>query len=356
MIPPYDVSEAAALTHALDWRRRGKRIALATTLTTSGTAPRPVGSVLAIAETGEVAGSVSAGCIENAVIEAAHRAMKENSPIFLSFESPNEEARLAAPWSVGLSCGGHVEVYVRPLSDDDAQYLQRLLVLRAQRHSVALVTVLQTGTQALYRLDKAGRIVAEDSTFDDFALENQIAACLRSSQNAVVIPPESPERRILVQSFVPPLRLLIVGAVHIAQALASMAQTAEYEVTVIDPRKTLITPERFPNIALEISWPDDALLRLVPDSKTAVAVLAHDPKLDDPALLVALRSSAFYVGALGSRKTQATRRRRLQEAGVPDVELEKLHGPIGMAIGARSPAEIAVSILADLVFSRNKPT
>jgi len=148
--------------------------------------------------------------------------------------------------------------------------------------------------------------------------------------------------------FNPPLRLIIVGAVHIAQPLARMGVDAGYDVTVVDPRESFASVERFPDVALKSEWPDEALEKLALDARTAIVTLTHDPKLDDPALAVTLRSPAFYIGALGSKKTQAARHARLAEAGFSDVERARICGPVGLNIGAKSPAEIAISILAEI--------
>jgi xanthine dehydrogenase accessory factor len=161
--------------------------------------------------------------------------------------------------------------------------------------------------------------------------------------------------RWFLQPWNPPLRMLVVGAVHIAQPLVAMATLAEYAVTIVDPRQAFATQERFPGVALSGDWPDQALRALAPDARTAVVVLTHDPKLDDPALAVAVRSPAFYVGALGSRKTHAARLERLRAHGLSEPELARIHAPVGLDVGARSPAEIAVSILAQVTERLRKP-
>jgi xanthine dehydrogenase accessory factor len=158
-------------------------------------------------------------------------------------------------------------------------------------------------------------------------------------------------RTLFVQPFSPPLRMIVVGAVHIAQPLARMAALAEYAVVIVDPREAFATEQRFPGVELTTAWPDQALASLEPDARTAVVTLTHDPKLDDPALAVALRSPAFYVGALGSRRTHEARLARLRERGLGEAELARIHAPVGLDVGARSPAEIAVSILAEVTLA-----
>jgi len=216
--------------------------------------------------------------------------------------------------------------------------LERLLEAKRAKRPVALVTEVSDGRQLL--LD--GAETAGDLPATAPLLE---AARTRLSQDRSGLLDDG---RHFVQVFLPPLRLAVVGAVHIAQALVPMAALAGYAVTVIDPRRAWATDERFPGVNLVAEWPDDALETFAPDGRTAVVTLTHDPKLDDPALVRALRSPAFYVGALGSTRTHAKRLERLRAEGLGEAALTRIHGPAGLAIGARSPAEIAVSVLAEM--------
>ncbi|HEX4570086.1 MAG TPA: XdhC family protein [Dongiaceae bacterium] len=222
--------------------------------------------------------------------------------------------------------------------------LERLLAERTAKHPVALVTEIPGGVQAL---------VSEASTEGELSLDEaalaEIRPMLRRDKSGMI---EVGSRRLFVQSNSPPPRLLIVGAVHIAQALAPMASLAGYGVTVIDPRRAFATDSRFPGIEMRGEWPDEAMAGLAPDRRTAVVTLTHDPKLDDPALQTALRSPAFYIGALGSKKTHAARQGRLARAGFSPEEIARINGPVGLSIGALSPAEIAVSILAQITAVR----
>jgi xanthine dehydrogenase accessory factor len=217
--------------------------------------------------------------------------------------------------------------------------LEAVLSARAAARPVALATELKTGLQCALGPDgmSAGDLEASGP------LESAAADALRNNSPVTVDGANGP---IFVQPFNPPLRMYIVGAVHIAQALAPMATLAGYEVTVIDPRGSFATPARFPGISLSTDWPDEAIGRAPPDSRTAVITLTHDPKLDDPALIAALKSGAFYIGALGSRKTNALRQDRLRAEGFDDRAIARIHGPIGLALGGRSPAEIAIATLA----------
>lgn len=218
--------------------------------------------------------------------------------------------------------------------------LSRLLDDQAAKRAVALATDMETGDQTLVYLN--------DADGPDAGNTEVLAAARQAIQDDRSKVYELSGRRVFVETFNPPLRMLIVGAVHIAQPLSRMASVAGYDVTVIDPRGSFATEERFPGIALNGEWPDDAMRELDPDRRTAVVTLTHDPKLDDPGLEVALKSDAFYIGALGSRKTHAGRVERLTAAGFSEAEIGRIHAPVGLSIGSISPAEIAVSILAQI--------
>lgn len=222
----------------------------------------------------------------------------------------------------------------------------RLMAAKAGAVPAALVTDLGTGMQSLVTPETVEGAFGLDDT-----LLRLVRARIQTDRSGIV---EEGDDRLFVHVHNPPLRLFIVGAVHIAQALAPMAALTGYAVTVIDPRRAFATDERFPGVAVNGEWPDDALNALKPDARSAVVTLTHDPKLDDPALLVALRSPAFYVGALGSSRTHAKRVERLREQGLSDREIATIHGPVGLSIGAVSPAEIAVSIMAQITAVRRR--
>lgn len=221
------------------------------------------------------------------------------------------------------------------------QILKRVLADREAKRQFALVTRLETGEQSILYLDGAD----EGEVEIDSALRSTVEDAIRDDRSGTVA---SAGGDMFVEVFNPPLRLLIVGAVHIAQPLARMASVAGYDVTVIDPRGSFATDDRFPGVTLVNEWPDEAMPPLDPDRRTAVVTLTHDPKIDDPALAAVLRSDAFYIGALGSRKTHAARVERLTESGFGADEIGRIHGPVGLSLGAVSPAEIAVSILAQV--------
>lgn len=229
--------------------------------------------------------------------------------------------------------------------------LDRILAARAAKRAVVLATDLATGAQEL--------VYPHDGQSDGEPTDEALLSAAREAQRAdrsgtvdgagLRLAGRTPEGPVFLNVINPPLRMVVVGAVHIAQALAPMAALAGFEVTIIDPRRSFATAERFPGVALSSEWPDEAMAALEPDGRTAVVTLTHDPKLDDPALAAALGSEAFYIGALGSRRTHAARLERLARAGFRAEETARIHGPVGLDLGARSPAEIAVSILAEVV-------
>lgn len=223
--------------------------------------------------------------------------------------------------------------------------LDRLDSFRAESRPAALVTRIADGAQALVA---DGKIAAGDLELGDPIFE-AVETALRCDKSGPAEP------GLFIQVFNPPLRMILVGAVHISQNLAPMAAMTGYDVTIIDPRGAWASEARFPNIDVVQDWPEEAMERLAPDRRTAVVALTHDPKLDDPALAVALRSDAFYVGALGSRKTAAARAIRLKESGVAEADIARIDGPIGLDIGAVSPAEIAVAILGKVTVTLRGP-
>ncbi|MFN4355336.1 XdhC family protein [Parvibaculum sp.] len=219
----------------------------------------------------------------------------------------------------------------------DAGLLNELVRARAEKRALVLATRLTDGIQKLvYPSDKS----------QESWLINAIHEVLSSDKGAVVTAPDGTEW--FLNPFNPPLRLILVGAVHIAQPLAEIAALTGYDVTLVDPRTSFASAERFPGMTLMTDWPDEAMTALAPDTRTAIVTLTHDPKLDDPALKAALASPAFYIGALGSKKTHAARVARLAEAGFAESDIARIHGPVGLGIGAKSPAEIAISIMAEI--------
>jgi xanthine dehydrogenase accessory factor len=329
----------AVIRQALAWQAAGHKVALATVARTWGSSPRPAGSKLAVNDAAEFVGSVSGGCIEGAVIQEALEIMATGASRVLEFGVSDETA-----WEVGLACGGRVEVFVEAVAPALGRgiaraTLEQLLDARAANHQVVLITPLDGGPHRLVP------VAAPDAPAEPAEVAAAVAQVARRDQ-AEVIDAGGPR---LFEPQLAPLRLIIVGAVHVAQPLAEMAELAGFAVTIVDPRRAFATAARFPGQALIVRWPDEAITELAPDARTAIVTLTHDPKLDDPGLVAALATPAFYVGCLGSTKTHAARRVRLGAAGVAAPALERLRGPVGLRIGARTPAEIAVSVLAEIV-------
>ncbi|WP_420397846.1 XdhC family protein [Nioella sp.] len=320
MTPNYDrIPEIA-----LDWHRRGKGAALATVIETWGSAPRPVGSQLVVSGEGEMEGSVSGGCVEGAVVIEAIDCLEGGTATVLEFGVADEQA-----FAVGLACGGRIRVLVEPVGRViPVEMLEALVDARAGREQVAYVVNPETGARRLV-------------TGQGDALETEIAERFRTDKSGF-------EGDWFIGIHNPPLRMAIVGAVHIAQALVPMARLAGYDPVVIDPRPAFGAEARFPGETLMEDWPDEALAAYGLDPRTAVVTLTHDPKLDDPAIRAALGSDCFYLGCLGSTRTHAKRVERLTEAGFSADLIARIHGPVGLDIGAQGPAEIAISIMAEI--------
>jgi xanthine dehydrogenase accessory factor len=276
------------------WLEREEDVALATVVATRKSAPRPVGSVLGVTGTGELAGSVSAGCVENEVYAEARDVLAGGPPRQITYGISDEQAL-----GVGLPCGGEIDVFV---ARADASLLRR----------------------AIGELER-GRVVSVRPSDDGLELVSR-----------------------------PAPRLVVVGAVDTAEALCRGARALGWRTTVVDPRARFATAERVPSAdELIVEWPDVALEKLAPDEGTAVVVLAHEDRIDLPALATALAGDAFYVGVIGSRRTQSKRREGLVELGLAEEALERLHGPVGLDVGAETPSETAVAILAEILAVRS---
>jgi len=331
------------------WIQQHKPVALATVVETWGSSPRRPGAKMAITAMGEFAGSVSGGCVENAVIEAAIEVLKAHQPRLLHFGVADETA-----WEVGLACGGSIDVFVQPLDPPYFGSLQSALVDEQQAVAVTAIRGPQAilGAHTLARPDAT----LTDPVFNDWHDEvlSLSAASLAQGTPRRVKLGETVE--LFLEPFVSVPTLMAVGGVHIAAVLVSLAKRLGYRTIIIDPRKAWGNAARFPDVDQLIqAWPQDAFQQLQLTHSCAIATLTHDPKLDDPALKIALASPAFFVGALGSTSTQAKRRKRLLEAGMPESQLARLRSPIGLDIGAESPDEIALSIMAQIVEARRRP-
>jgi xanthine dehydrogenase accessory factor len=303
---------------ALEWHRDGRGAVLATVVETWGSAPRRVGSQLVISGRGEMEGSVSGGCVEGAVVTEALEALEQGTQRLLEYGVSDGDA-----FAVGLACGGTIRVLVEPVGAVLAdQMLADLVAARAARQAVAYVVDLDNGARHLTTTDYPERFRMDRSGFE---AGGQVFVAIHN----------------------PPLRMIVVGAVHIAQALVPMARIVGYDPVIVDPRDAFGSQARFPGETILNDWPDDAIATLGLDARTALVLLTHDPKLDDPAIEAALASDVFYIGALGSKRTHASRVERLAAKGIAVERIAHIHGPVGLDIGAAGPAEIALSILAE---------
>ncbi|TVP71259.1 MAG: XdhC/CoxI family protein [Rhodobacteraceae bacterium] len=310
---------------ALRWHEAGKGAAIATVVSTWGSAPRAAGSQMVVSRAGDMVGSVSGGCVEAAVVSAAQDTLDDGQPRLLGFGVADETA-----FAVGLACGGRIEVLVEPIGVHAPaiapSLLSALVAARAARRPVACRTDLETWERQL--LDPAS-----------------------PGEGKVMVSGRDADGQMLTL-YAPPLRLIVIGAVHISQMLVPMAQMAGFAPIIIDPRPAFAAATRFAGAEVLEDWPDVALARLAPDTSSAVVTLTHDAKIDDPAIVAALQSDVFYLGCLGSRRTHAQRLDRLRALGLTQVQCARIHGPVGLPIGARGPAEIAVAILAQIIAQR----
>lgn len=330
------VSENETFDVAADWLKAGHAVALGTVIRTSGSAPRRAGSHIAIRDDGAFAGSVSAGCVEGAVIEQALAVLKEGRNRRLRFGVAADHS-----FTVGLTCGGEMEILLEPIADAQRAILEALQAGRREGRVLVRALDLETGEQRLI-----------DPAKDTCPLGRAAAGVVEAGVNDTVT---VAGRDWFLAAYNHEWELVIVGAVHIAQALAAVAGPAGYRVRVIDPRTAYATQERFTGVRLVRDWPDEALAAEPLRARSALLALAHDPKLDDAALAAALRSPAGYIGALGSTRSHARRMARLAELGFTPRQLARIHGPVGLAIGASAPAEIAIAILAELIQLQRKP-
>ena len=310
-----DSVDLQVLKSARDWVKAGHRVVMATVIRTWGSAPRPIGALTAIRDDGMVAGSVSGGCIEDdMVLQVRSGELVQDKPATTKYGVSAEEAK-----RFGLPCGGTLELVLEPLGKDSG--IEELLA-RVERHELVM-----------RRLDmKSGRVtIAPAKPTDHLVFDGATLATVHG----------------------PRWRLLIIGAGQLSTFLAQMAQGLDYQVTICDPREEYAEGWNVPGSELKRGMPDDVVTEMSLDGHSAVVTLTHDPKLDDMALLEALKSPAFYVGAIGSRKNNEARRKRLAEFDLSREEIARLHGPVGLKIGSKTPPEIAIAILAEMTAIRN---
>jgi xanthine dehydrogenase accessory factor len=327
------------LTELERWVTRGDKVALATVVDVRRSAPRPPGAKMAVNEHGEIAGAVSGGCVEGTVVEIADGVIRGAPPQLEHFGIADADA-----WNVGLPCGGEIDVWIQAYESGRFEELAR------SGGRAAEVTVLEgahAGTKLLVEADgaRSGSLGAPELDDEAVRVASELLWAERSERRGT----------LFYDVVAPTPRLIIFGAVDIAASLCTLARGAGWRSYVVDPRSRFADPARFPDAEEVIAgWPEDAFARLGGiDRATQIVVLTHDPKLDDAALQIALRSEARFVGAMGSRRAQASRRERLLGAGLTDEELARLSAPLGLDLGGVTGEETALSILAEVVAARH---
>lgn len=329
---PASAREVDVLTAARTWLARDGRVAIATVVDTWGSAPVPVGGQMAVAADGNFQGSVSGGCIEGEIIMEAEDILASGHPKTLTFGVADETA-----WRAGLPCGGQVQVFVERIEakDGGADLLDRAVAAGESRRGLVVRTHLADGRKEVFERS-------------DENLPQDIAERFHTAKSQLK---ETPDGAVFLHALVPPARILVIGATHIGQILTQLARLAAYEVIVVDPRTAFASADRFPDVNLLTEWPQDALPKLGLDPYTAVVALAHVGHIDDEALKLAVQSDCLYIGALGSSRNHAKRVERLKAAGITEAQMARIKAPIGLDIGAQTPAEVAISIMGEIVLA-----
>ncbi|MEP7193522.1 MAG: XdhC family protein [Actinomycetota bacterium] len=340
------------LNDVLPWYREGTQFAVATVVRTWSSSPKPIGAAMAVAGSGEAVGSVSGGCVEGAVYDVAQQVLQTGQPQMVTYGVSDDDA-----FSVGLTCGGTIELFVQTMDPDSFEHLQVLVDAVASHQPVALATVVAGAG------DLGGRlVVTPDLTFGslgrdhlDQAVADDVRGMLANGRTGLLQLGSDGQRRIedlsvFVESYAPAPKMIVFGAIDFAAAVARIGKFLGYHVTVCDARPVFATRKRFPEVdEVVVMWPHKYLGQVEVDERTVICVLTHDPKFDVPLLAVALRTKAGYIGAMGSRRTNEDRLQRLREIGMSEQELARLSSPIGLDLGARTPEETAVSIAAEII-------
>ena len=328
------------------WQSQGEEIALATVVQVRRSAPRPPGARLGVTRSGRMSGSVSGGCVEADVFERAMQVLDSRSPEVASYGIADELA-----FQVGLSCGGSIDVLIEPfVSGSEWDALRRSV--ESQQPAVYAVGLAPTPLlgRKLTRLIGGRSVGSIERSLDSDIAEESDQLMQTAGTKVVTLPWRGEQAQVFLETFRPSPSLLIVGATHAAISLCRLATEVGFQVTVIDARSALATPERFPNAERIIhAWPEEALAQVSLDNYSSLVVLTHDPKFDVPALAHALHSAARYIGAQGSRVTHEGRTKQLRQQGFGDADLARIRSPIGLDIGSRTPAELAVAILAEVL-------
>ncbi len=344
------------------WFAQGHEVAIATVVAKAGSSPRELGAVLAVNDAGEVAGSVSGGCVESAVVDEAIACLADGTPRLLSYGMTDELGL-----SMGLTCGGTTYIFVDRLQP--GLFFDSLVTAIRNQSAFALCTVVSgpnIGAKTLIFADSSQPAISSrsDSTLDPLVFQEAKVFLtkgltqLRGRGDLEAWDPgetaSTQATQVFIQSFLPPPRLIIIGAIDFSSALCQVGKLLGYHVTICDARSRFATVARFPQAdQVEIEWPHHYIGSTAIDSRTAIVVLTHDPKFDIPALRAAVRTTAGYIGAIGSRRTHSDRVRRLQEIGMDPADIARISSPIGLDIGANTPEETAVSIFAEIIALRS---
>ena len=325
------------LEKAYEWIKDNNKIVMITVVETWGSSPKPIGSKMIVNENKEFFGSVSGGCVESFIIQESLEIIKKNDSFKIKkFKISDESA-----WNVGLSCGGEITVYLEEMSFRE-KALEQIIQKQKNKLEFALLTNLSTGENEIFEKNKP-----LNKNFEKFT--DQINSYYLSKNNGMI-----KDTNIFIECYNNPLKVIIIGAVHIAQYLTDFANKLDFEIYIIDPRSYFGTQKRFPNVRVIKEWPNEAFKKIRTNSNCALIGLTHDPKIDDMALRYALKKKFFYIGALGSKETHKKRCNRLKKAGFTRLQINSIHGPIGIKLGGKSASEIALSIIAQLVNERYK--
>ncbi len=314
------------------WLNNKKEVAIANVIETWGSSPRPVGSIMAINNDHDIIGSVSGGCVESFVFGKALEIIKHNNVATLEFGVTNSKA-----WEVGLTCGGKIKVFLEKVSHKDLDLINKINDIFTKNEIMVIATRLNDGKRDIF--DNFSKKKSKHKLKINF---NTIKSGIKLFEN----------QEWFIKVFQNSTKIIIIGAVHIAEPLINFANHLAYEVILVDPRSTF-NEKKFNNIKIFKDWPDEALQKVIIDKNTAIITLTHDPKLDDPALEYSLTTDAFYIGCLGSKKTHNSRILRLKRKGISEQQLKKLNGPVGISIGAKTPTEIAISIISQIILFKN---
>ena len=303
------------------------KVAIATVMKTWGSSPRPIGSQLIVKDNGEILGSVSGGCVEGAVVTEALLSIKDGQCRILDYGVTDENA-----FSVGLACGGKIKILVEPIGfgqGPSREFFENLLLHQGERTLVGYAVNLKNWKR--------------EFLFPNVIKTEKLIFGYKTPKNTSLM-----AKKIFFSIAEPQLKLIVIGAVHIAQNLIPIARLAGYAIVLIDPRSSFASEIRFPDTEIMLEWPDNAMVNIGLDKQTAVITLSHDPKIDDPAVIMSLNSEVFFLGCLGSIKTHKARIERLKLLGYEDTNLSRIHAPVGLDIGSISPSEIAISIMAQI--------